>query len=68
MLRFDAEGIVAVRGFDHPEVIRQDDDFEPVSVWEWASGIVEEYLRVFGGPEQLAAWRENRPYVADVTA
>ncbi|WP_217551745.1 2-oxoglutarate and iron-dependent oxygenase domain-containing protein [Streptomyces sp. GbtcB6] len=43
-------------------------DFEPVSVWERASGNVEEYLRVFGRPEQLAAWRENRPYVAEVSA
>ncbi|MFE5086814.1 2-oxoglutarate and iron-dependent oxygenase domain-containing protein [Streptomyces mirabilis] len=43
-------------------------DFEPVSVWERASGSVEEYLKVFGRPEQLAAWRENRPYVAEVTA
>ncbi|MFD3586103.1 2-oxoglutarate and iron-dependent oxygenase domain-containing protein [Streptomyces sp. NPDC058683] len=43
-------------------------DFEPVSVWERASGNVEEYLRVFGRPEQLAAWREKRPYVAEVTA
>jgi len=29
---------------------------------------VEEYLRVFGRPEQLAAWRENRPHIAEVTA
>ncbi|QKZ17161.1 isopenicillin N synthase family oxygenase [Streptomyces chartreusis] len=43
-------------------------DFEPVSVWKQAHGGVEEYLRVFGRPEQLAAWRENRPFVADVTA
>ncbi|MGW3462353.1 2OG-Fe(II) oxygenase family protein [Streptomyces olivaceoviridis] len=43
-------------------------DFAPVSVWERASGNVEEYLRVFGRPGQLAAWRENRPYVADVSA
>ncbi|GAA5702585.1 2OG-Fe(II) oxygenase [Streptomyces avermitilis] len=42
-------------------------DFEPVSVWERASGNVEEYLQVFGRPEQLAAWRENRPYVAEAT-
>ncbi|MER7937744.1 MULTISPECIES: 2-oxoglutarate and iron-dependent oxygenase domain-containing protein [unclassified Streptomyces] len=41
-------------------------DFEPVSVWERANGNVEEYLRVFGRPEQLAAWRESRPYVAEV--
>ncbi|MER6082214.1 hypothetical protein [Streptomyces sp. NPDC001833] len=38
------------------------------SVWERARGNVEEYLRVFGRPEQLAAWRESRPYVAEVTA
>jgi hypothetical protein len=25
---------------------------------------VENYLRVFGRPEQVAAWRESRPYVA----
>ncbi|MEU5537693.1 2-oxoglutarate and iron-dependent oxygenase domain-containing protein [Streptomyces sp. NPDC020362] len=43
-------------------------DFEPVSVWERASGNVEECLWVFGRPEQLTAWRENRPYVAEVTA
>ena len=43
-------------------------DYEPVSVWERAQGNVEEYLRVFGRPEQLEAWRENRPYVAEVTA
>ncbi|WP_369141859.1 2OG-Fe(II) oxygenase family protein [Streptomyces sp. R44] len=43
-------------------------DFEPVSVWESANGHVEEYLRVFGRPEQVAAWRENRPFVAEVTA
>ncbi|WP_406177024.1 hypothetical protein [Streptomyces sp. NBC_00996] len=30
-------------------------DFEPVSVWERANGNVEEYLRVFGRPDQLAA-------------
>ncbi|MGW7424061.1 hypothetical protein ACWGJB_29205 [Streptomyces sp. NPDC054813] len=43
-------------------------DFEPVSVWERAGGNVEEYLWVLGRSEQLAAWRENRPYVAEVTA
>ncbi|MFD8217319.1 2-oxoglutarate and iron-dependent oxygenase domain-containing protein [Streptomyces sp. NPDC059697] len=43
-------------------------DFEPVSVWERASSNVDEYLRVFGRPEQVAAWRENRAYVAEVTA
>jgi len=43
-------------------------DFEPVSVWERASSNVDEYLRVFGRPKQVAAWRENRAYVAEVTA
>ncbi|MFI6493956.1 2OG-Fe(II) oxygenase family protein [Streptomyces sp. NPDC050564] len=43
-------------------------DFEPVSVWERANGNVEEYLRVFGRPDQLAAWREGRPYVAEVAS
>ncbi len=27
---------------------------------------VENYLKVFGRPEQIAAWREGRPYVADL--
>ncbi|MER5182510.1 hypothetical protein ABT009_29840 [Streptomyces sp. NPDC002896] len=35
-------------------------DFEPVSVWERAGSNVDEYLRVFGRPEQVAAWRESR--------
>ncbi|MFJ9870205.1 hypothetical protein [Streptomyces sp. NPDC101165] len=29
----------------------------------WAPSVA-----LFGRPEQLVAWRENRPYVADVTA
>ncbi len=44
----------------------EDSDFEPVSVWEQASGHVEDYLQVFGRPEQVAAWREGRPYVAEL--
>ncbi|WP_328916901.1 MULTISPECIES: 2-oxoglutarate and iron-dependent oxygenase domain-containing protein [unclassified Streptomyces] len=43
-----------------------DSDFEPVSIWEQASGSVEEYLQVFGRPEQVAAWREGRPYIAEL--
>lgn len=43
-------------------------DFEPVSVWEKASGNIDEYLRVFGRPEQLTAWRENRPCIAEAIA
>jgi isopenicillin N synthase-like dioxygenase len=41
-------------------------DFDPVSVWELASRNVEEYLQVFGRPEQVTAWREGRPYVAEI--
>jgi isopenicillin N synthase-like dioxygenase len=43
-----------------------DSDFEPVSVWDQASRNVEEYLQVFGRPEQVAAWRDGRPYVAEL--
>jgi isopenicillin N synthase-like dioxygenase len=46
-------------GADGPE-------FEPVSVWERASNTVRDYLKVFGRPEQVAAWREGRPYVAEL--
>ncbi|MFF7468747.1 hypothetical protein [Streptomyces sp. NPDC008092] len=35
--------------------------FEPVPVWERASGIVEEYLWVSGRPEQPAARRGTAP-------
>ncbi|MHA6765584.1 2-oxoglutarate and iron-dependent oxygenase domain-containing protein [Streptacidiphilus sp. PAMC 29251] len=44
----------------------EDSDYEPVSVWELASRHVEEYLQVFGRPDQQAAWRESRPYVAEL--
>jgi isopenicillin N synthase-like dioxygenase len=43
-----------------------DSDFEPVSVGERAARDVEEYLQVFGRPEQIAAWRDGRPYVAEL--
>ncbi|MFJ8487039.1 hypothetical protein ACIRBZ_01415 [Streptomyces sp. NPDC094038] len=39
-----------------------------LSVWERAGGNAEEYLLIFGCPEQLAAWREGRPHVTGVTA
>jgi flavonol synthase len=39
-------------------------DFEPVLLWDEVSARVEDYLKVFGRPEQVAAWREGRPYVA----
>ncbi|GII32930.1 isopenicillin N synthase family oxygenase [Planotetraspora mira] len=42
-------------------------DFEPVLLWDRTKGQVEEYLQVFGRPEQVAAWREGRPYVAELS-
>jgi isopenicillin N synthase-like dioxygenase len=44
----------------------EDSDYEPVSVGDRAEHAVEEYLQVFGRPEQIAAWREGRAYIAAV--
>lgn len=44
----------------------EESDYEPISVWDEAANRVEEYLQVFGRPEQIDAWREGRPYVAEV--
>ncbi|MCK9878129.1 isopenicillin N synthase family oxygenase [Frankia sp. Ag45/Mut15] len=41
-------------------------DFEPVVLGEIDETNVEDYLRVFGRPEQVAAWREGRPYVSEL--
>ncbi|GAA2637937.1 hypothetical protein GCM10010399_84020 [Dactylosporangium fulvum] len=41
-------------------------DFDPHHVGRAALGSVEDYLQVFGRPEQVAAYREGRPYVAAV--
>jgi flavonol synthase len=41
-------------------------DYEPVLVWDQVGGNVEDYLKVFGRPEQVSAWREGRPYVAEL--
>jgi flavonol synthase len=41
-----------------------DTDYEPVLLWDQLKGGVEDYLRVFGRPEQVTAWRAGRPYVA----
>jgi isopenicillin N synthase-like dioxygenase len=45
----------------------EESDYEPVSIWGEAHRRVEDYLQVFGRPEQIEAWREGRPYVADVS-
>ena len=42
-------------------------EFEPLYVWDEVRDRVERYLQDFGRPEQVAAWREGRPYVAAVT-
>jgi isopenicillin N synthase-like dioxygenase len=44
-------------GADGPE-------FDPLLLWDTVKDDVEEYLKVFGRPDQVAAWREGRPYVA----
>ncbi len=41
-------------------------DFEPEPLWDQAGGQVEEYLRVFGRPDRIAARRERRSYVAEL--
>jgi len=40
--------------------------FEPVAVGDQQERAVEAYLDEYGRPEQIAAWREGRPYVAEV--
>jgi flavonol synthase len=39
-------------------------DDEPVSVWDHVKGRAEDYLSEYGRPDQIAAWREGKPYVA----
>lgn len=49
-----------------PFVGDEEPEFEPMLLWDTTKARVEEYLSVFGRPEQTAAWREGRPYVATV--
>jgi hypothetical protein len=44
----------------------EETDYEPVTTWDLVKGNVENYLKVFGRPQQLVAWREGRRYVADL--
>jgi flavonol synthase len=44
----------------------EETDFEPVTGWDLVKDSVENYLKVFGRPEQVTAWREGRPYVAEL--
>jgi flavonol synthase len=41
-------------------------EFEPVLVWDGVRNRVANYLATYGRPEQIAAWREGTPYVADL--
>jgi flavonol synthase len=40
--------------------------FEPVRVWDHVRDRVADYLAAYGRPEQIAAWRDGMPYVADL--
>ena len=44
----------------------EETDYEPVTQWELVKDGVEDYLKVFGRPGQVAAWREGKPYVAEL--
>ena len=38
----------------------------PVLVWDHVKDRVADYLAAYGRPEQIAAWRDGTPYVADL--
>jgi flavonol synthase len=40
--------------------------FGPVRVWDHVKGRVADYLAAYGRPEQIAAWRDGTPYVAEL--
>jgi flavonol synthase len=40
--------------------------FEPVLVWDHVKDRVADYLATYGRPEQIAAWRDGTPYVAEL--
>jgi len=44
----------------------EETDFEPVTTWELVKDSVENYLKVFGRPQQVAAWFEGQRYVAEL--
>jgi len=41
-------------------------DLGPVLVWDHVKDRVADYLAAYGRPDQIAAWREGTPYVADL--
>lgn len=44
----------------------EETDYEPVTTWDLVKDNVENYLKVFGRPQQVAAWSEGKRYVADL--
>jgi len=43
-----------------------ENEVDGVLVWDHVKGRVAGYLAEFGRPEQVAAWRDGRPYVAEL--
>ncbi len=43
-----------------------DPAMEPVLVWDHVKDRVADYLGTYGRPEQIAAWRDGQPYVAEL--
>jgi flavonol synthase len=41
-------------------------EFGPVRVWDHVKDRVADYLAAYGRPEQIAAWRDGTPYVAEL--
>jgi len=44
----------------------EETDYEPVTQWDLVRDSVENYLKVFGRSGQVTAWREGKPYVAEL--
>jgi len=44
----------------------EETDYEPVTQWDLVKDSVENYLKVFGRPAQVTAWRDGTPYVAEL--
>jgi isopenicillin N synthase-like dioxygenase len=44
----------------------EETDYEPVTQWDLVKDGVENYLKVFGRTAQVTAWRERKPYVAEL--
>jgi flavonol synthase len=44
----------------------EETDWEPITPWDQVKDSVENYLKVFGRPDQVSAWRDGTTYVADL--